>query len=157
MPIPGATAPTHTVQEADIGHQVSVTVSFTDDQGFTESLTSEEVYVQPPSPLYGGFIAGSVPDEHDGNTPFKFEIRFSEEPSLGFAAVRDHVLDVTNGEVTAVKRSTTGSNEQWQITLQPDDTNDVTIVLPPTMDCSDASLGLHAGPARCSRTAPAEP
>ena len=139
MPIPGATAPTHTVQEADIGHQVSVTVSFTDDQGFTESLTSEEVYVQAPSPLYGGFIAGSVPDEHDGSTPFKFEIRFSEEPSLGFAAVRDHVLDVTNGEVTAVKRSTTGSNEQWQITLQPDDSNDVTIVLPPTTDCSDAA------------------
>ena len=135
-PIPGATGSTYTLQEADLDHQVSVTVSFTDDDGFAESVTSEEVCVQPPSPLYGGFVAGTVPDEHDGDNAFKFEIRFSEEPSLGFAAVRDHVLDITNGEVTAVKRATTGSNQHWKITLEPDGDEDVTVTLPPTTDCS---------------------
>ena len=135
-PIPGATGLTYTLQEADLDHQVSVTVSFTDDEGFAESVTSEEVYVQPPSPLYGGFVAGTVPDEHDGDNAFKFEIRFSEEPNLGFAAVRDHVLDITNGEVTAVKRATTGSNQHWKITLEPDGDEDVTVTLPPTTDCS---------------------
>ena len=135
-PIPGATGSTYTLQEADLDHQVSVTVSFTDDDGFAESVTSEEVDVQPPSPLYGGFVAGTVPDEHDGDNAFKFEIRFSEEPSLGFAAVRDHVLDITNGEVTAVKRATTGSNQHWKITLEPDGDEDVTVTLPPTTDCS---------------------
>ena len=135
-PIPGATGSTYTLQEADLDHQVSVTVSFTDDDGFAESVTSEEVYVQPPSPLYGGFVAGTVPDEHDGDNAFKFEIRFSEEPNLGFAAVRDHVLDITNGEVSAVKRATTGSNQHWKITLEPDGDEDVTVTLPPTTDCS---------------------
>ena len=135
--ISDATASTYTLQEEDLDHQVSVTVSFTDDAGYQEMLTSDPVYVQPPSPLYGGFDSTTLPAEHDGSNTFTFEIHFSEEPVLGFEAVREYVLDVTNGEVTGVRRTTQGSNIRWEITVQPDGNDEVTLVLPITTDCDD--------------------
>ena len=77
-----------------------------------------------------------MPDDHNGSDEFTFQIHFSEEPSLGFASVRDHVLTVTNGDVTTVRRTTPGENIRWEITLQPDGDEDVTVALPPTTDCS---------------------
>ena len=135
--ISDATASTYTLQEEDLDRQVSVTVSFTDEAGYQEMLTSDSVYVQPPSPLYGGFDSTTLPAEHDGSSAFSFEIYFSEEPVLGFEDVRDHVLDVTNGDVTSVRRTTQGSNIRWEITVQPDGNDEVTLVLPITNDCDD--------------------
>ena len=40
--IVGATGSTYTVQTSDQGSAISVKVSFTDDEGFEESLTSSE-------------------------------------------------------------------------------------------------------------------
>ena len=53
--------------------------------------------------------------------------------------VRDHVFTVANGEVTNAARtdSDNGSNIRWEITVEPDGTDDVTVVLPPTTDCGD--------------------
>ena len=135
--ITGATSDTYTVQNEDVGQQVSVTVSFTDDDGFQESLNSDSVLVGAPSSLFGGFDTDTVPEEHNGQDPFTFEIYFSEEPSLGYANVRDHVLTVTNGDVTSASRTTPGENIRWTITVQPDGNDDVAVVLPPTTDCSD--------------------
>ena len=138
--ITGATSDTYTVLQDDVNTQLSVTVSFTDDAGFDESLTSLEVLVQAPQPLYGGFDATTVPGEHEGaETTFTFEIHFNQEPSLGYANVRDHVLNVTNGAVTGASRTTPGSNIRWEITLEPNGDDDVTVVLPPTTDCDDQS------------------
>ena len=50
--------------------------------------------------------------------------------------MEDHVLTVTNGEVTGASRKTQGSNLRWVITLQPDGNDDVTIALPATTDCA---------------------
>ena len=135
--ISDATASTYTLQEEDLDRQVSVTVSFTDEAGYQEMLTSDSVYVQPPSPLYGGFDSTTLPSEHEGSNTFTFEIHFSEEPVLGFEAVREYVLDVTNGDVTSVRRTTQGSNIRWEITVQPDGNDEVTLVLPITTDCDD--------------------
>ena len=135
--ITGATSATYTLQDDDVGQQVSVTVSFTDDDGFQESLTSDSVLVRAPSLLFGGFDTDTVPEEHSGEDAFTFQIHFSEEPELGYVAVRDHVLTVTNGDVTAVRRTTQGSNLRWEITVEPDGNDGVTVVLPPTTDCSD--------------------
>ena len=135
--ISGATTTSYTLQDADIDNQISVTVSFTDDDGFEESLTSNTVLAQAPAPLNGGFDTDTVPDQHDGEDTFTFQVHFSEEPELGYVAVRDHVLTVTNGDVTAVRRTTQGSNLRWEVTVEPDGNDDVTVVLPPTTDCSD--------------------
>ena len=132
-----ATAATYTLQEEDLDLQVSVTVSFTDDGGNDETLTSPAVHVQPPTPLSGAFDSTTLPSEHDGSNTFTFELYFSEEPDLGYEAVRDHVLDVTNGDVASVRRTTPGSNLRWEITVQPDGNDEVTLLLPITANCGD--------------------
>ena len=43
-----------------------------------------------------------VPDEH--KSPFTFEVHFDDDFSIGFATMRDHVFDVTNGRVTGARR-----------------------------------------------------
>ena len=135
--IADATGATYKVTEADVGYEIEVRVSFTDDAGFEETVTSNSVYVQPPQPLYGGLREG--PESHDGSTAFTLELYFSEEVSLGFEAVRDHVLDVTGGSVTAARRLEPGSetpNMRWEITVTPNGNADVTVTLPATTDCA---------------------
>ena len=135
--ISDATAATYTLREEDLDHQGSVTVAFTDDEGNDETITSAPVLVQAATPLSGAFDSATLPGEHDGSSTFSFEIYFSEEPVLGFEDVRDHVLDVTNGDVTSVRRTTPGSNLRWEITVQPDGDAAVTMLLPVTANCDD--------------------
>ena len=135
--ISGATSNTYVVTSDDQGKSLSVRVAFTDDDGFDESLTSDAVSV--PVPLTGEIPDAHLPASHDGSSTFTFRIEFSESPTLGYRNVRDHVLEVTNGEVTSARRVTQGSNQRWSITVEPDGKADVTIVLPITTDCAAAS------------------
>ena len=112
-------------------------VSFTDDDGNDESLTSEAAAVPVPTPLTGAFDAGTVPASHDGSTAFTLEFFFNKEPSLEEAAVRDQVLTVTGGQVTGASRTTQGSALRWEITVQPDGDGDVSVTLPRTTGCAD--------------------
>ena len=79
---------------------MKVRVSFTDDDGNSEALTSAPVYVS--GPFSAQFLG--VPASHDGETAFTFELRFSQEPTLSFEKVRDDVLTVTKGDVISVRR-----------------------------------------------------
>ena len=136
--ISGATGSSYAVTDTDVGYEIEVRVSFTDDEGYEETVTSPSVYVQTPQPLYGGLKDG--PDSHDGSTAFTFEMHFSEEVSLEPAPVRDHVLDVTGGSVTGARRLEPGSetpNMRWEITIEPSGNDAVSIVLSPTTDCTD--------------------
>ncbi len=144
--ISDAIGSTYAVTDADVGYEIEVRVSFTDDEGYEETVTSPTVYVQTPQPLYGGLKDG--PDSHDGSTAFTLEMHFSEEVSLEPAAVRDHVLDVTGGSVTGARRLTPSSeapNMRWEITITPSGNDAVSIVLSPTTDCTDASAVCTAG------------
>ena len=136
-PIADATSSTLALTGDHVGDAITVEVSFTDDLGNDETLTSAAVHVQPPTPLSGAFDSATLPSEHDGSNTFTFELHFSEEPDLGYEAVRDHVLDVTNGDVTSVRRTTQGSNIRWEITVQPDGNDEVTLLLPITANCGD--------------------
>ena len=123
---------------------MKVRVSFTDDDGNSETLTSAAVYVS--GPFSAQFLG--VPASHDGETAFTFELRFSQEPTLEFEKVRDDVLTVTKGDVTSVRRTNPQSdtpNIRWEITVQPDDDSYVTVVLPPTTDCSADSAVCTSG------------
>ena len=138
--IASATGSTYTVADSDTGNQIKVRVTFTDDADNEESLTSDSVYVQTPQPLYGGFDANTVPENHGGaDTTFTFQIHFSEEPDLSYVNVRGSVLTVAGGEVTGARRVTPGNDIRWEITLEPDGNDYVTVTLPPTTDCSVAS------------------
>ena len=135
--ISGATGNTYTLADADEGKAIKVRVSFTDDDGNDETLTS--VATAPvAAALTAEFL--DTPSSHNGHTAFTFELRFSEELDLSYVTLRDHTFRVTGGEVTKVRRlerDSTTPNIRWEITVRPTRDGDVTIVLPVTEDCDD--------------------
>ena len=139
--IQGATASTYTLGTADESKAIKVRVSFSDDAGNDETLTSEatEVVVNPP-PLTVS-VTTAAPATHDGSAEFTFEIRFSEEPHADFSyrTLRDHAFTITGGAVKKAKRLQKDplSNIPWRITVRPSGNGDVTVALPVTTDCND--------------------
>ena len=135
--IAGATGSTYTLAADDEGKAIKAKVTFTDDAGNTESLTSATTttVAAAPSPLTAS--VHSTPASHDGSATFTFELQFSETPKTSFSYVtlRDHAFTVTGGEVVKARRLEPGKNIRWEITMQPSGNADVTIVLPVTTDC----------------------
>ena len=149
--ISGATGRTYTLVDADEGKAIMVRVSFTDEAGNAESLTSaatavvtaapssipEDEEEEETTPLTAG--AHDVPGSHDGSATFTFELRFSEQIPLSYVTLRDHAFTVTGGEVTKARRlepgNSAGKNVRWEISVTPDGNGAVTIVLPATTDC----------------------
>ena len=80
----------------------------------------------------------ALPESHDGGE-FTFEIHFSEEIEMSYVNMRDDVFDVTGGVVKSARRLEQGSNIGWEIAIVPEPNVDVSISLPPTVDCAAAS------------------
>ena len=136
--IVGATGSSHVLTDTEEGKAISVAVSFTDDAGNTESLTSAAtaaVAGPPPEPLTASFSNG--PSSHDGESVFTFELHFSEEFSVSYKRLRDQAFIASGGDVTRAKRLERGSNVGWRIHVRPDGDGAVTIILPETTDCDD--------------------
>ena len=110
---------------ADEGERLKVRVSFTDDAGHEESLTSaatDAVTAAPESgsaaePLTAAFEG--VPAAHDGETAFRVRLAFSEGISISYTRMRDASFTVTGGDVTAARR-VDGRRDLWEITIEPD-------------------------------------
>ena len=131
--IEGATNSTYTVTDDDEGKAIQVRVTFTDDAGNAESLTSYAKLSAPPliipdeepppestetreareaqgaqeaaeTPLTAAIH--DAPESHDGQEDFTFELRFSEEPKEGFSDVtlRDHAFTVKGGTVAGARQ-----------------------------------------------------
>ena len=134
-----ANASTYTLADDDAGKTIKVRVSFTDDAGNDEQLTSAmtgavaAAVVKPPLTA----SAHDVPSSHNGQDAFIFELRFSEapEPDFSYTTVRDHAFTVTGGSVTYVRRLEPGKNVRWEITVTPGSSADVAIALNATTDC----------------------
>ena len=79
-----------------------------------------------------------VPAEHDGGSPFTFELRFSENfpGRLSYKLLRNEAMEVTNGRVRRVKRLAPRQNQRWTITVKPTSSEDVTVTLPAATDCA---------------------
>ena len=139
-PIDGATASTYTVVADDRGHNITVAVSFIDDDGFDESVASRPVSIPLP-PLTAGLVRTSgTPANHDGSTAFTIRLDFSEHFSLSYRTVQDHALNVTNGAVTSAARVDPDGDERnrrWTITIRPSNTGDVEVSINATTDCDD--------------------
>ena len=134
--IGGQTGSTYTLVSADEGKTIKVRVSFTDDAGNEETLTSAATaaVAAAPSRLTVSLENGAT--THDGSAVFTFEIRFSEEFALSYTTLKFHAFDVTGGEVLKAQRMDKPSNIRWLITVGPDVNGDVTVVLPVTEDCA---------------------
>ena len=130
--IEGAASSNYTVTGDDEGKPIQVRVTFTDDAGNAESLTSYAKLSAPPliipdeepppkstatreareaqeaaeTPLTAAIH--DAPESHDGQEDFTFELRFSEEPKEGFSSLtlRDHAFTVTGGEVVGARNWT---------------------------------------------------
>ena len=136
--IDGATSSTYSVQSTDNGKVIKVRLTFTDDAGNDESLTSAgtaAVAAAPPPPLTVSLE--NTPSSHDGENAFTFDVRFSEELRVSYRTLRDHAFTVTGGTVQKAGRLEQGSNMGWRITVSPNSNEEVNVVLPATGDCDD--------------------
>ncbi len=134
--IGGATGSTYILASDDVGKTIKVRVSFTDDRGHREELSSaatDAVAGLPPPPLTASLE--NVATSHDGENVFTFELRFSEEFGISYKTLRDHAFTVTGGTVRKAQRLEQGSNIGWRITVRPNSDGQVTITLPITEDC----------------------
>ena len=134
--ISGATTSTYTVTNADAGKVIKVTITFTDDAGNEESVSSAATAAVTQPPLTA--TIHDAPESHDGATAFTFELRFSEAPvdSFSYTTVQNHAFTVTEGSVSNASRLDAGKNVRWEITVEPDSNADVTIALNATTDCT---------------------
>ena len=133
--IQDATGSSYTLVDADEGNSIKVKVSFTDDAGNEETLTSAATSEVAAAPSLLTVSLESSPASHNGTDVFTFQIRFSEEFKLSFRTLRDHAFAVDGGVVTKATRQVKGSNLGWTITVEPDSNGAVGIVLPATTDC----------------------
>ena len=134
--IGGQTGSTYTLVSADEGKTIKVRVSFTDDAGNEETLTSSATAAVAAAPSRLTVSLENAATTHDGSAVFTFEIRFSEEFALSYTTLKFHAFDVTGGEVLNAQRMDKPSNIRWLITVGPDSNGDVTVVLPVTEDCA---------------------
>ena len=88
-----------------------------------------------PASLTAAF--GEVPAEHDGQSAFNVRVEFSEDVGISYKALRDESFSVTDGDVTGAQRID-GRHDLWEITVEPDSREAVTISLPGGSACGTA-------------------
>ena len=135
--IQNATGSSYTLAAADEGKTFKVRMSFTDDAGHGETLSSAATGIVAAALLPLTVSLENNPATHNGAGVFTFEIRFSEEFPLSFRTLKFHALQVTGGTVKKALRVDNSSDIHWRITVRPDTDGNVTIVLPVTSDCDD--------------------
>ena len=85
------------------------------------------------TPLTASFE--DVPSAHDGESAFTFRVAFSEDIGISYRSLREDAFTVTGGRVTSGKR-VDDRRDLFEITVQPDSDDDVTITLPAGRECS---------------------
>ncbi len=142
--ISNATGSSYTLVDADEDKTITVRVSFTDDAGNPEVLTSASTAAVAAAPEQSTPFTATIHNadtSHDGSSSvFTFELRLSESPKRPFSyrLLRDDAFTVTGGAVTKARRLDRKSetpNIRWEISVRPDGNGAVTIVLPATTDC----------------------
>ena len=128
--IAGATSKTYTVAPADAGKTLKVRVTFTDDGGTEEVLTSAATEAVP-APLTAQFRG--VPERHDGASEFSFEVLFSEPVKVSYVVLKNQSFEVTGGTVEKARRARDENgvvrHDLREIHIQPSGAGEVTVVL----------------------------
>ena len=88
-----------------------------------------------PAVLTASFV--EAPVEHDGSSPFKLRIAFSEGISISFRTFRDASFTVSGGSVTKAKR-VDRRRDLWEVTVEPGSLGDVTVTLAGGRACGTA-------------------
>ena len=127
------TGSTYELSENDVGKTINVKVSFTDDSGNSESLTSIAT-ADVEAPLTAEIR--NVPESHNGQNGFTFRILFSEPVTVDYQALKEDSFEISNGTITRARR-VNGRNDLRQFTVRPSSNLDVVIVLPADRPCDD--------------------
>ena len=120
--IVGASSATHTPVAGDVGHKLRVEVSFTDDDGFTEEVTSDAW------PASGAIVAApracpldvqwcttlTVGEAIDGMSVSQ---GYSSAPGLGALGDRTIELDGTIHTISAIRLVTTSGNAEIEMAI----------------------------------------
>ena len=131
-----ATATIAATADADAEGDETVSLAASHDGaaiGTTSLTIADSAFV----PLTAEFR--EMPETHDGETAFDFELRFSEEFPLSFRTLRNAAFEVAGGTVRKAQRLVSGSDQGWKIRVKPASAADVVIVLPATTDCEAAA------------------
>ena len=112
---------------------VAITASH---DGATIGRVTVTILSTDTEPLTARFL--EMPETHDGETPFTFELLFSEDIKISYVTLRDAAFEVTGGAVKRARRLARPSNLRWEITVEPGSDGNVSLVLPPTEDCAAA-------------------
>ena len=78
-----------------------------------------------------------VPRSHDGESEFTLRVAFIKDVGISPTSLREDALTVTGGTVTQAQRVDNRS-DLFEITVEPDSDEDVTITLPASSDCAVA-------------------
>ena len=138
--IAGQTSSTYELVPADEGRTIKVRVTFQDDAGNAESLISGATTAVAARPAPVDALTASfanMPADHNGDN-FTFQLTFSENVDAGYARIRNHAFMVDGATIDSASRTTQGSNQGWNVEVNPTGNGPVTITLPETTDC-DAS------------------
>ncbi len=85
--------------------------------------------------LTGRFV--NVPQSHDGESEFTVRLAFVEDVGISPESLREDALAATGGAVTRVQRVDDRS-DLFEITVEPDSDEDVTITLSSSGDCGES-------------------
>ena len=85
--------------------------------------------------LTGRFV--NVPQSHDGESEFTVRLAFVEDVGISPTSLREDALAATGGAVTQVQRVDDRS-DLFEITVEPDSDEDVTITLSSSGDCGES-------------------
>ena len=135
--IAGQTSSTYELVAADEGNTIKVRVTFQDDAGNAESLTSGATTAVAARPAPAVLLTASfvnVPADHNGDN-FTFQLTFSENVDAGYARIKDDAFTVNGGTIASATRQTQGSNQNWTVEVDPTGNGAVTVTLPETTDC----------------------
>ena len=94
-------------------------------------------FISGVPPLTAEFLG--LPESHGGGK-FTFELRFSEDVTIGYRDLRDSTFVVSNGQVKKAKRIEQGETQRWNITVDPSGSKDVTILLPVITICASGVI-----------------
>ena len=85
--------------------------------------------------ITGRFV--NVPQSHDGESEFNFQVAFVKDVGISPTSLREDALAATGGAVTRVQRVDDRS-DRFEITVEPDSDEDVTITLSSSGDCGES-------------------
>ena len=123
----------------DGGETFTLTLSNPVNAFLGDAIATGTITNDDPVLLTASF--GGEPETHGGK-PFDLALEFTEPVGVGWEALRDEVLSVTNGRVTGASRvdktrdplTNQWLTAYWQITVEPSG-GDVTVAVPATADC----------------------